>query len=58
LKRYFKANKLRTQEHDERKKHTEIKKNNEKLLGKIVEISKGNQSSMNQKNMKVPKAVC
>jgi len=40
-------NKIRSHEYQESIKITEIKKNNQKLLGKLLEISKGKTSATN-----------
>lgn len=55
LKKSVMANKIRTHEYIESKKISEIKRNNQKLLGKLLEISKGKQSQTAQKNMKLPR---
>jgi hypothetical protein len=49
------SSKIRAHEYLESKKIFEIKKNNQYLLDKLMEISKGKQSGTNQKNLKVPR---
>lgn len=47
IKKNVMINKIRSHEYQESIKITEIKKNNEKLLGKLLEISKGKTSVTN-----------
>ena len=45
-------NKIKTHEYQESKRIVEIKRNNQHLLDKLMDISKGKSSSVNQKNLR------
>ena len=53
MKSVIMNNKMRTHEYQESKRVVEIKKNNQHLLDKLLDISKGKQSTVNQKGIKV-----
>lgn len=48
-------NKLKSHEEREKMRIVEIKKSNQVLLDRLLEISKGKTSQTNQKNLKVPR---
>lgn len=55
LKKKILSSKIRSHEYHESKKIVDIKKNNQFLLDKLLDISKGKQSTTNQKNLKIPR---
>lgn len=55
VKKNIMAIKIKTHEYNENKRIGEIKRNNQLLLGKLLEISRGKASATNQKNLKVPR---